>query len=1255
MYSLQAASPAWRCVNTAIVRGIMAMVCVWATLCAYPSFGQEFRSVLTGQVTDPSGAVIRGATVTAVEVSTGTNYTGKTSDKGVYYIPYVLPGTYRVTAEASGFKIFVQDNVLLKASVTFSQNFQLEVGSRNEKVEVTTAPPDLETTTASNNTVISSQMLQSIPLNGGQPYTMISTVPGSQFTQTQFGNGGAHGTTGYDVSNSYTLGGGIVGNNQFTLNGTNITSQYTYDNHGAGEWSVSPNLDAIEEVNVMTTTYDARYGRTSGGTVNVVTKGGTNQYHASARYAYEGALMNANTYQNNLSATPRQGWVQNQFWLTAGGPIKKSKLLWFFGFEGYRQSLAGTLLLNVPPAYMRPGFNGNSGVDFSQVGNLDPAEFPTGLPVFQPGTATCLTPGTPVTSCNSNYVVQTEFPGDTIPSTQLNATALAVLKYIPLPNIAGASNLARGNNYLAIDPSLYDYNQPMARVDYNLSERTKLYSYFLWWKGSEYKSTNGLSGVAANGNINYTHQTMTATQDVTHVFSPSLVGDFKISYNRFYESSPDGDLTTQTDPSTIGLSMPMPTYTTSKYLPEFTVGDGWGTGFVSGKTVFGNQLNADVTNNYTLDVDFTKSHGSHNLEFGGEIDEFQYGGRPYSGGHPNGDFDFKSQWTQLNPQNSACYPITPGAGSLNACTTNDPNGSAMGDFYLGYPYSGGIDWDPSIAEGYPVYAVYFQDNWRVTHRLSLNLGLRYDVQRGLRERHNQLNRGVCLTCVNPLTNDPTYQTNIANSSNISAWNTAGINTSSLSTVLGGIEFAGVNGQSRDAYNTDWTDLGPRFGAAYTLNSKTVIRGGVGVMYSYGLEGGSSMGFTQTTNYTTSLNGGNDPTNYFQTGSPFASGLLVPQGASQGLLSYVGDGTIQVDFPDRRVPTEKIFSFGIQRELPGGNVLDVRYAGNYSSRLRVGLWLNGVATLAEQQAAQANPAIWNQQVPNPYYGVSAMSGPGQCGTSTTIKAIALMQPGSQYCSPGGVGLIGQYNAPLGHNWYNGLEVKLSHRASHGLDLQVAYTYSKTINGDGYQNGWPYQDPKQEHWIAGTDRTHVLTVTSVYELPFGSGKLLVPRPGPILGTIINNWTLSGLFNAESGFPASIDTGYWFTCSGQSFKSPSGTSVGSGTWLNQTSGCWESIPTYGLMDLPGNTAQVRDPIMPNLDLSLQKAIQFREGLNFQLRLDAFNAFNGVLFGGPDNNPGDGPATFSPNSGWSGFGTVGATQQNFPRILQVSGKIYF
>ncbi len=1221
-------------------------------LAAITCQAQEFRATLTGQVTDPSGALIPNATVTAVNSQSGTTYTGQTTAKGLFYINYVLPGDYTIVAEAQGFKTAKQDKVRMFAAQTFNQNFKLQLGTVGETVEVTTAPPQLETSTGSGSTIISARELENVPVKGGVAYGLISTTPSSQ------DNSGS--TNGYKASSSYSIGGGVQGTNQFTLNGSNITSQFGYDNHGAGQWTVSPNIDSIEEVNVMTTTYDARFGRTSGGIVNVVSKSGGNQFHGTARYAYEGSFLNANSYTNKLFGSRRNGLLQHQYWLTAGGPILKNKLFVFGAFEGFHQKQANLTYGAVPPAYLRPGYQGNPGVNFGLVQSLDAGEFPNGLPIFQPGTAYCLDGG-PVTACNTNRVAQQRFANDTIPGSLISPTGVAIAKYIPLPNVAGLENSITANNYFAITPYTLSYYQPQIRVDYNLSDRNKLYSYFLYWKGKADQSGNGLTGLGENGTVNQTKQNWVAAQDFTHVFSPTFTGDFKIAFDRFFVSSPNGDLSVHTDPSTLGLAMPLPGSTGARYLPEFHFNDGWNTGFrVGNNTIFGNNLNNDVTNNYAGNVDFTMTHGAHTFEFGGEIDEFQYGGFPYGGGHPNGQFGFDSGWTQYNPHNGGCWPPS-AVAQRNPCNNNQPNGSSIASLYLGVPNGGNIDWIGSIAEGYPVYAVYFQDNWRATPKLTLNMGLRYDIQRGMRERHNNLNRGICLTCVNPLTNNPTYQANVNNVANSTAWAAAGINPANLQQVLGGVQFAGTNGQSRDAYNTDYSNVGPRFGFAYAVDSKTVIRGGYGIMYSYGLEGGSSVGEAQTTSFTSSVDGGNTPTNYFRSGNPFATGLLKPTGSSLGLLTNVGNGGVSVDFPARKIPIEQVLSLGFQRELPKGIVLDTRYAGNLTQRLRTFLWVNGTATREQEMQAIANPAYFDKQVPNPYYGVAGISGPGQCGTGTTIKAVALLTPLSQYCSPGGVGLVGEYNAPIGGNFYHALETKLTKRVygtgTQGWTFQISYTYSKNMDEDGYRNGWPYQDPERIHQLNGIDRTHILAVTSVYNLPFGRGGLFLTHPNPVVDRLVGGWVLSGVFRAQSGTPVGINTGWYFNC--QNFKPGKGSTLGH--WFSTagdrtaTGNCWSRVPAYGIMPSNSTTAQVRNPTEPNLDMSLQKSARIFENFMVDLRLDAFNVTNSVLFGGPNTDPGSGLARQAPNGSWSGFGTIGPNQINSPRVLQLSGKVSF
>jgi hypothetical protein len=1256
---------------------------------------QEFRATLSGRVTDPTGALVANATVTAVEVNSKTTYTAKTTKEGAYYIPYVLPGTYAVTVTAKGFKTAVQNDVRLFAAQGFGQNFTLEVGGADERVVVSSAPPELEMTTGSGGNLIEERELQAVPLNGQQVYNLIGTTPGSQSYNGTTGPSGT-GTRGWDNNNGYSIGGGapqgdagLGSSNQFTLNGVNITQQTTFQNQSSGAWNVAPDLNTVSEVNVMTTNYDARFGRTAGGTINVVSKSGTNSWHGDVMENYGGALFDANLFQNNLFGLPRQGYVENQYDATVGGPIKKNKLFFFFGFEGYNESIASGVSTNVPPAYLRPGYNGNpagvNGIDFGLVSAMDPTHFgpssgePAGIPIYQPGTASCpASEGTASNCSNSNDLYQTPFPNDTIPTGQINSTAMAVLKYIPLPNIPSAANFAKGANYYLPQPLLTHYYQPSVRVDYNLSDKTKLYSYYEWQTGAQYQSTNGLTGLAANGNINQTRENWAAGQDVTHTFSPTLLIDAKVSFSRFVEIAPDGNLGLAQPSSIIGLSMPLPGITTAQDVPELKVSDNYTGGILgnnssNNNTIFGNGVGSDATTNVSLDVDLTKILGPHSMHIGGTISDFRYGDWSLFG-HPNGDFSFNAAFTQYNPTNSGCWGSVPGSTG-NGCNSNEGNGSSLADFYLGYPNGGGIDWNGTNAEGEPVYAIYFQDDWRVTSKLTLNLGIRYDVQRGLRDRHNALDAGLCLTCVNPVSSDSTYMANISSASNIAGWQAAGITPPTQ--VLGGQLFPGVNGQSRDAYYTDWSNVGPRVGFAYAINSKTVARGGWGLVYQGGLEGGSNIGFAETTSYVSSPNGGVTPSTSFQSGSPFAGvSLVAPPGSSQGLLSNIGIGNA-FDFPQRKLPLGEVFSFGFQRELPGKFVVDARYAGNYSYRNRTFVWLTAANTsLAEWKAAIANPNVFTAQVPNPYYNVpAAVQGGSGCGAYPTIWALDLLQPLSQYCDGGGPDLVGQYNKPIGRNWYNGLEIKVNRHiygSNRGLFLQSAYTWSKTINGDGYPFGWPFQgsaaavpggiSTNQVHIIASTDRDQILSVTPVWDLPFGKGSRFLSSPPAAAGIFVNGWTLSSVIQIQSGQPVGLNNGWTDSCPLGQLR-PSN-KPGMGEWLKNDastiSNCWSEIPnvegyTWGLQTLPQQDSAVRQPSAADIDLSLMKSTPIHEGLNFTLRLDAFNSFNSPQFGGPDNNPADGTPVYTPGSGWSGFGTIGPTQYNFPRILKVSGKISF
>jgi hypothetical protein len=1289
------------------------------------SLAQEFRATLTGTITDASGAVVPKADVTATNVETGSTYTARGSDSGVYYIPYVVPGTYTVTAGAAGFKTAIQDKVLLLAGKYFNQNFALQVGAINEKVEVTAEPPMLEAANGSGGTILDERTLQNVPVAGRQVYNLIGTTPGSQFT-------GSSQRRGWDNDNAYIIGGGVdptgqdnTGNsggfNQFTLNGTNITQQISYGNQGAGTWNVSPTLDSVQEVNVMTNTYDARYGRTTGGTVNVVTKNGTNVFHGELVENYkDGSLFDANTTTNVfISGLPTQQQVENQFGGTFGGPIKKDKIWFFYSFEGYRQSILGTVTGNVPPAYLRPGFNGNPGVDFGLVQTMDPGLISGGvqgdpyvlygLPLYQPGDSTnsanpnnsiCSptfsTGGPPSTCGNNTTLIQNVFPytggtgnGALIPGSQINNTATLILNagYIPLPNVGGAQNYVGGfgepANYFAVAPDVTNYDQHMIRVDYNTSDKTKWYSFFGMQRGHEDRNENGLPGILANG-FYAIRDSYTASQDMTHMFSNTLLGDFKLSFTRFQNRNPNGIIGAAKPGSTIGLNITPPPVTNLRDVPEIHIAgfpdpDSNGLG-----QIFGNSNDLEASTNVAFDADFTKSKGAHNLHFGGGIFYYTYG-NPINGtvaNNANGEFDFTGQWTQFDPLDNKCYAPPPNFTPTASCSGSyAPNGSGWADFLLGLPGGGHVNWNDSLFDYQPVWNLYFQDDWKITHRLTVNLGLRYDVQVGLKERYNELPRGFCATCVNPITSDGVYQSNIASAANVAAWQAAGVNTSALSQVLGTIAPAGTNGNAKSAYDTDWSNVAPRFGFAFAVNPKTVVRGGWGLMYGGGLEGGSPIGYQQTTTYLASTNGGVDPNQGgaapgaltagpYGLGTPFPAttayplGLQPPVGQAGLALAGVGSGGLQVDSPARKIPRTQVLSLGVQRELPGQIALDAHFAGNYTSRLRATLWDNGTVTYPQlQYALAAGSSVYSKQLPNPYYGVFSESFPGGCGQSPQIPALALLLPWSQYCGFDSAPPVGVYNAPIGKNWYNALEVKLSKRTSHGLTLNLAYTYSKNVDGSGYQNGYPYQDANEVHWISQFDRTNVLAVTGVYELPVGQGRTFLSTAPRAVDYAIGGWTLGWSFAAQSGTPLQINNGFNYTCP---FASPGGTSVRQ--WLNPkltSSTCFSSVPHIGgsgftYNTTPGYTTSVRNYTVPNLDLSLQKSFKITERVSFSLRGEAFNALNSVLLGGPDNSPTDGPASLVTNtttkrSYWTGFGTVSPNQDNFPRNLRVSGKIIF
>ncbi len=1210
--------------------------------------GQEFRATLGGQVSDPSGAAVAHAQVTAINQAMQVNYKTRTSSFGRYYLPYLLPGTYTVQVQAPGFKTALQKNVVLFASRTTGLNFKLQIGSVRSTVQVTSTEPLLNTISGSSGTVLSQRLIRNLPTDGRQIYMDLSTTPGNMFLQQTFGASGYSGTRGWDVSNNYSLGGAVQGYQNFSLNGSNITMMTGFGSQGT--WMTAPNVDALQEVNVMENTYNARYGHTGGGSVNMVVKSGTDRYHGDIYdYMENGSALDANNFENNYSGIHNPNYIQHQYGGTFGGPIKRGKMFFFGSFEGYYENIPFTTLTTVPPGYLRPQMSGGQvtgGVDFT----------PSGYLVYDPATTVCTSKGGSLGNCKNNAYSRTEFPNDTIPANRIDPTSAMLLNLFPLPN----TNLnSLTNNYITTSPDKYRYYQPMARFDYVQSPNTRWYALFEYQRGTEFRDTSGFTGPAMRGDINTWRRNIVFTPDMTHVFSPTMVGDFKLTFARFRDKFPDGPLNTPT-PNSIGLNMPYVGTMYKSLLPQID--------FNGYPSIIGNSFSSHVDQNLILDGDFTKNLGNQTLEWGGEWGWY-YFSNPGDVGRPNGHFHFGTTYSQKNPKH-------------RGSSTQD--GNAIADLLLGYPDGGGVDWNSTLAESFPITSMYGQDNLHLFHRLTLQLGLRYDIEGGVTDRYNRLNRGMCLGCVNPIAKNSTFQSNLVNPTNVAAWQAAGIDVSKLAVPLGGIIFPGVNGQPRNAYNIDWGNLAPRVGFAYEINNKTVIRGGWGWMFAYGIEAGTRDGFSIGTPYTDSLNGGVTPTDYFQSGTPFPYGANQPLGATPGLLTAIGN-TANLDFPQRKIPRSTIVSLGIQRALPGNMLLSLKYSGNHSRALRtqgVHTWVNGTLPYDLNMPGSAcdgegynqlqqydyDPCVagnLNAQVPNPYYGVVPIN--TTMGSSKTVSAAHLMVPYSEF------NLVGDYTNPYGRSQYDSLQTKLEKRFSQGLSMRVAYTFSKNMCECTFLNGWPWQDPNPVEEPLSYDRTHVFSWAGVWSLPIGHGKWLWGNPGAF-GKAIDGWELSWVFSDSSGTPQGLPN-YWYS-SKHSFVPDSSFTAADpwggnqyAEWLYNCAGvpgnCWQSVPSWGQRDLPDRIAYLRNPYTPNLDASISKSFQVSEGSRLKFIAEATNLTNSVLFGGPNTNPRDckvytkGGPCYAPylnsNGQWAGFGTIRMYQQNFPRRVQIALKYIF
>lgn len=1096
------------------------------------TWAQEYRATLLGVVTDPTGAAVPAAQVTVTNTETGVRAATKSNTDGNYVIPFIVPGTYRLRVEHEGFKTYERSPIALRVNDRVRIEVALEMGQVSDQVTVTAQAPLLETSSSSRGQVIDNLQISELPLNGRNPFSLMSIAVGVQQSR-----GATIYSRPYDngALADFSINGGRVGINEYQIDGAPDNA-----NTGRANIAYSPPAEATQEFKVQTNTYDAQYGRTAGGIISVSIKPGTNSLHGAAYEYMRRTGWQANQFSNNALGVARPMRLNDQYGFELDGPVTiprlysgKNRTFFMVALERERDKLPRSFLGSVPTQEQRNG-------DFSQTLN------PSGnvYTIYDPLTVTAnpkFDPAKPVTLSNLMYL-RTPFPNNRVPQDRMSPLAVRVLKDIPLGNQAGNAITQLNNWYYGSGTTDSAYQSFIARVDHTLSDAWKIFGRwhhsFRDGAGSkDFYNWNTPATFAAKGG----RTNDGAVVDVVGTFSPRTILNARVGFTRFVEDQtrvdalPVVDLVEMGFPRSFVSQLDYPTV-----YPVFKWQDYLGT-----SVGLSSRLPSDT---YAAQGTLMRIQGGHSMKFGAEFRLLHFSNIERT--TANGDFAFTRRWTTSNPN-----------------VTDAAAGNAIADFLLGYMNSASVKLNsvPYLSWRYPV--VYFQDDWQVNRRLTLNIGLRWDYESPPVERFDRQNRGFGFTAASP-------------------YKVAGYD------LRGGLLFAGRDGQPRGAFVPDRNNWQPRFGLAYkVLQSKSLVfRAGVGRYFLPTVEFGGTTGFSQVTSAVVSTA---EYLPYDVLSNPFRNGLTPRPGATNGLGTDVGN-SVSFSDPERAIPNVWQFSAGFQYEMIPGLLLDVSYVGSRTSQLQVSKSLN---FLTKEQLALGQPYL-TTTVANPFYGVLPVN--------TTKGAQATVQRGSLLTQYPQFGSVTQSNTSLGSSWYNALQLKLEQRFKHGLSLLASYTNSKTMEAAAYLNA---QDTELARELVTFDTPQRLVVTAVYEFPIGPTKKWAGNG--ILSHIVGGWEINWSAVFASGMPMPYPN---YLINGNP-KLENGQTLD--RWFDTSASIWVQPAAGSLRVTPLRSPNIRRHNAPQIDVGMLRVFRIKEGHKLQFRVSAYNATNTPIFDFPNTTP--------------------------------------
>jgi hypothetical protein len=1149
---------------------------------------QEFRATVRGQILDTSNAALPGATVTMTNTATNEVASTVTNAEGNYTIPFLRPGTYQMTVELQGFQPQTRSGIVLQVNQTATINVTLGVGALTEEVNVT-AETLLETSNASRGTVIDSHRIAELPLQSRSPMALATLVAGVNYNAQAiylrpFDNGALA---------DWSMNGGQNRNNEFLLDGAPNNA-----NQGGNNIAYVPPAEAVQEFKVSTNSYDAQYGRTAGGVVNMSLKSGGNTFHGVGYDFLRRKALAANSFLLNSRSAPKTDQYIDQYGFSVDGPIFKNKTFFLFTGEKYREGTPAPLFSTVPTPAMKTGdFSGLVDASGRQIVIYDPA---TGHDV-------------------NGVWTRDPFPGNIIPADRISPVARAIAAYYPDPNgtTAGVAPWQQNLHYAEHFNKDVFWNW-VGKVDHNFSANDR--AFFRWGENerNEIRNTSAIrSGPAQDGQLPLIRSNRAIVGDWVHIFGAGTVFNLRGSYTYFLEWSQSKDAfnfdATEFWPS--GLVGQLPSQPLGGLFPRIEADQ-----FVSlsrGTSPNRNRI-------YTVQPNVSLTRGNHNVRSGLDL-----------------------RWTNVFNENynnaGGLVQFNRGFTRSTLNSTSELEGNAFASLLLGAPSGGEVAVNENRHYEWFFAAPWVQDDWRVSSKLTLNLGFRWDFNGGVKEADNRLNYAFDPTLVNPVSAAVGQQ------------------------VLGGIQFAGVDGAPERPYRYDKNNYQFRAGFAYQINEKTVVRGGYGKYFLNPTTQGFSNGFSISTPIISSLDGNRTPT--YALDNPWPQGVQDPPGSALGPLTFLGRNPSFVN-PDFITPNVHQFSIGIQRELPWRISLEATYAGSRSYDIEGNWGGYNEPSLAFQQQCDVTQggsrSFCDQQLPNPFFNKPGFEGTSRF-SSPTLSRFELNRPFPAFTG------FSMNSLNEGRMWYDSAQFVANKRWDRGITINASYTYVPRWTEEGANTttgiGSAYVDDVSLLKNRGpyfSHRKHRLTASGVWELPWRDRRDLV-------GYLLGGWSIAPMFVYQSGQPWDMP-GNVELAPGVDLKDIALPGEKDGQFIYGVKPCIgqrQSNGTYALLSVSTDYGctqpfflirenfqrrttmfrydEFRRPSYWQVDMNFAKTTPITNQVRLQVRLEAFNIFNSPMYDERNYNQ----TTSSADFGRINRNTT--AQSNFQRFVQVGFRLLF